>query len=211
MKKYIAEAAGTFGLVFCGTGAVISDELFPGTVTHVGVAITFGLVVMAMIYAFGESSGAHLNPAVTIAFSINRGFPLREIPPYILSQGAGALLASLLLKFLFPASILLGATLPSGSVAQSFVMEIVLSFLLMIVIFQVANGSKEQGLFAGIAIGSVVLFEAMFAGPVSGASMNPIRSLAPALVSGQLHHLWIYLTAPVIGMTGASFLHNAIK
>lgn len=211
MKKYIAEATGTFGLVFCGTGAIVTNEAFPGTVTHVGIAITFGLVVMAMIYAFGEQSGAHLNPAVTIAFALNRNFPVREIPRYLLSQFIGAVFASLLLRMMFPNAVLLGATLPSGGVWQSFVMEAVLSFLLMMVILQVANGSKEQGLFAGIAIGSVVLLEAMFAGPVSGASMNPVRSLAPALVSGHLQHLWIYLTAPFFGMAIASYLHKAIK
>lgn len=211
MKKYLAECIGTFALLFCGTGAVIVNEVIPGSVTHVGIAVTFGLVVMAMIYALGEKSGAHLNPAVTIAFAVNGNFPVKQIVPYIISQLTGAVAASLVLKILFPASVLLGATLPSGSSAQSFIMECILSFFLMLVIIHVAKGSKEQGLFAGIAIGSVVLLEAMFAGPVSGASMNPARSLAPAIVSGEMKQVWIYMTAPVLGMLAATGIYKLIK
>ena len=198
MKKYLAEFIGSFALVFCGTGAIIVNEIMPGSVTHVGIAMVFGLIVMAMIYALGEKSGAHLNPAVSIAFAVNGNFPWKELTPYIISQLAGAVGASGVLKMLFPASELLGATIPAGSNAQSFIMELLLSFFLMLVIINVAKGSKEQGLFAGIAIGSVVLLEAMFAGPVSGASMNPARSLAPALISGEMKQVWIYITAPVL-------------
>jgi aquaporin NIP len=211
MKKYLAEAIGTFALVFCGTGAVIVNEIIPGSVTHAGIAITFGLIVMAMIYAFGEKSGAHLNPAVTIAFAVNGNFPFKEMLPYIISQLTGALAASLILKLLFPASVLLGATIPAGSNMQSFVLEFILSFFLMLVIINVAKGSKEQGLFAGIAIGSVVLLEAMFAGPVSGASMNPARSLAPAIVSGEMRQVWIYVTAPVSGALFSIAVYKLIK
>jgi aquaporin NIP len=211
MKKFIAEAIGTFALVFCGTGAVVINETTNGTVTHVGIAITFGLIIMAMIYALGEKSGAHLNPAVTIAFAINGNFPAKQVLPYIISQCAGAFAASLILKFLFPESVLLGATIPAGSDLQSLVLEFILAFLLMLVIINVATGSKEQGLFAGMAIGSVVLLEAMFAGPVSGASMNPARSLAPAVVAGQLDHLWIYIVAPVAGAITAVFIQMLIK
>jgi aquaporin NIP len=210
-KNYFAEALGTFTLVFCGTGAVVIDEITKGAVSHAGIAVTFGLIVMAMIYAFGEQSGAHLNPAVTIAFAVNKNFPLQKIMPYVCSQCAGALAASLVLKLLFPASIFLGATIPAGSSMQSFVLEVFLTFFLMIVILRVATGSKEQGLFAGIAIGSVVLLEAMFAGPISGASMNPARSLAPAIVSGNTDALWIYLTAPTLGAVSAVFIHQLIK
>lgn len=199
MKKYVAEFIGTFALVFCGTGAIVINQETGGAVTHVGIAITFGLIVMSMIYAFGNISGAHLNPAVSIAFTLSGRFSVKELFPYIISQIAGALFASLILKFLFPANELLGATLPKGSDMQSFVLEFILTFFLMLVIINVATGSKEQGMFAGLAIGSVVLLEAMFAGPVSGASMNPARSLAPAIVSGQLTHLWIYLTATIAG------------
>jgi aquaporin NIP len=199
MKKYIAETLGTFALLFCGTGAIIINEQTNGTITHVGVAMTFGLIVMAMIYSLGNISGAHLNPAVTIAFILANKFPLKEVAPYILSQTTGALAASFTLKYLFPSSLTLGATLPSGTVTQSFILEFILTFILMLVIMNVATGSKEKGLFAGIAIGATVMLEAMFAGPICGASMNPARSLAPAVASGQLQHLWIYLIAPVLG------------
>lgn len=158
-----------------------------------------------------NNRGGHLNPAVTIAFSVNKNFPTKEILPYIFSQLTGAFSASIILKFLFPGSLLLGATLPSGSVIQSFILEIILTFFLMIVILRVATGSKEQGLFAGIAIGSVVLFEAMFAGPISGASMNPARSLAPALISGNTKDIWVYLLAPIIGSVAAVFIHKLIR
>jgi aquaporin NIP len=211
MKKYLAEFIGTFALVFCGTGAIVVDEVTKGAVTHVGIAITFGLIVMAMIYALGEKSGAHLNPAVTIAFAVNGNFPVKEVTPYITSQLAGGLSASLVLKLLFPVTVLLGATIPAGSNMQSFVLEFILTFFLMLVIINVATGSKEQGLFAGIAIGSVVLLEAMFAGPVCGASMNPARSLAPAIVSGELKQVWIYITAPVLGAVTAIAIHKLIK
>ena len=210
-KNYIAELTGTFILIFCGTGAATVDEITNGAVSHVGIAVTFGLVVMSVIYAFGEQSGAHLNPAVTIAFYVNKSFPLKEVLPYIISQVIGALLASLLLFSLFPTSAFLGSTLPEGSDMQSFILEIILTFFLMLVILRVATGSKEQGLFAGIAIGSVVLLEAMFAGPICGASMNPARSLAPAIVSGHTEHLWLYLSAPVIGALLAVILHQLIK
>ena len=199
MHKYLAEAIGTFALVFCGTGAIVVDEVTGGTVTHVGIAITFGLIVLAMIYTFGDVSGAHLNPAVSLGFWAMRLFPAKELAPYIGSQMAGAFLASILLRFLFPASLNLGATLPAGNDLQSFVLEIILTFLLMLVIIRVSHGAKETGWFAGITIGSVVLLEAMFAGPISGASMNPARSLAPAVVSGNIGQVWIYLIAPVLG------------
>lgn len=199
MNKYLSEILGTFALVFCGTGAIIVNQQFNGVISHVGIAICFGFIVMAMIYALGDISGAHLNPAVTLAFTLAGRFPVKQVPFYIGSQLAGAICGSLLLKYLFPSSELLGSTLPSGSSGQSFVLEITLTFLLMLVIINVATGSKERGMFAGLAIGSTVLLEAMMAGPVCGASMNPARSLAPALVSGHTAHLWIYLLAPILG------------
>jgi len=199
MKKYLAEILGTFALVFCGTGAIIINQQTNGAITHVGVAITFGLIVMAMIYALGNISGAHLNPAVTIAFALAKKFEVNQIAPYIFSQAVGAFSASLILKYLFPTNEILGATLPSGAPMQSFILEFILTFFLMLVIINVATGSKEQGMFAGLAIGSTVLLEAMFAGPICGASMNPIRSLAPAVVSGHTEHLWVYLVATILG------------
>lgn len=211
MKKYLAEIIGTFALVFCGTGAIVIDQQSGGAVTHVGVAITFGLIVTSMIYAIGDISGAHLNPAVTIAFWVGKLFDSKEVLPYIVSQGIGAFLASFVLKFLFPTNGDLGSTLPSGLPMQSFVLEFILTFLLMFVIVHVAKGSKEQGMFAGIAIGGVVLLEAMFAGPICGASMNPIRSLSPAIVSGHLEHLWVYLSAPILGAITAVMAWKVLK
>lgn len=199
MKKYLAEAIGTFALVFCGTGAIIINQETSGGVTHPGIALTFGLIVMVMIYALGPISGAHLNPAVTIAFTAAKRFPVKQILPYVISQAIGALIASLILHQLFSANEFLGSTIPNGSDLQSFILEFILAFFLMLVIIHVATGSKEQGMFAGLAIGGTVLLEAMFAGPISGASMNPIRSLAPALVSGHFKHLWIYVSSPVLG------------
>ena len=211
MKKYFSEYIATFILIFCGTGAMTIDEVTHGTVSHAGIAITFGLIVMAMIYAFGEVSGAHLNPAVTLAFAVNRSFPWREVFPYVVSQVAGAFTASIVLHFLFPASVFLGSTLPANDPMQSLVLEIILSFILMLVILQVSKGSKEQGLFAGAAIGSVVLIEAMFAGPISGASMNPARSLAPAIISRHTEHLFIYFVAPIAGCILAVIIHQFLK
>lgn len=211
MKKYYAEVIGTFALVFCGTGAIIINQETSGVISHAGIAFTFGLIVMVMIYALGPISGAHLNPAVTIAFTVARRFPLSQVLPYVVSQAIGAMLASFTLKFLFTSNVFLGATVPSGTALQSFILETILTFLLMLVIIQVATGSKEQGMFAGLAIGSTVLLEAMFAGPICGASMNPIRSLSPAVVSGHVEHLWIYLTAPFLGAVLAILVWNVIK
>jgi aquaporin Z len=190
---------GTFALVFAGTGAIVINDVSGGTVSHVGIALTFGLIVLAMIYAVGDVSGAHLNPAVTLGFFAARRFDGCWVAPYIASQCAGALLASLALRFMFPTNATLGVTLPAGDAMQSFVLEAVLTFLLMFVILSVSTGSKEKGVLAGVAVGSVIALEALFAGPISGASMNPARSLAPALVSLRLDSLWVYLTAPVLG------------
>lgn len=198
MKKLLAEFLGTLGMVFAGTGAIVVNDQ-TGALGHAGVALTFGLVVLAMIHCFGDVSGAHMNPAVTIGFAAAGRSGWRTVPGYIAAQLLGALAASGLLKFLFPTSALLGATLPSGAVSQSFVLELVLTFFLMLVVLSVSTGPKEKGITAGIAIGAVIALEAMFAGPICGASMNPARSLAPALVSGHLENVWLYLAAPILG------------
>ena len=211
MKKYIAELLGTFCLIFSGTGAIIVHQETGGTVTHVGICIVFGLIVTAMIYAFGNISGAHINPAVTVSFWVAGLFPAKEILPYIISQTIGAFLATGLLRLMFPENEGLGGTYPSGSDMQSFVMEVVLTFMLMLVVLFTSQGSKEVGVLAGLAIGGVVLLEALFAGPISGASMNPIRSLAPAIVAGKTSQLWVYLAAPTIGALLATFTWNVMK
>ena len=199
MNKLISEFLGTFALVFAGTGAIVINAASHGAITHPGIALTFGLIVLAMIYSFGDTSGAHFNPAVTVGFAVARRFSWMSVPGYVCAQLAGAFAASGLLRFLFPADPTLGTTLPAGPDMQSFVLEIVLTFLLMLVILSVSTGAKEKGITAGIAIGSVIALEAMFAGPICGASMNPARSIAPAVMSGHLQHLWIYIAGPVLG------------
>ena len=180
---------------------MVVNEVLPNSIGHAGVALTWGLIVAAMIYSIGDVSGAHINPAVTIGFWLARQFPCCKVPAYLTAQVTGAFVAALALRLLFPGSQTLGATLPHdpGLVGQSFVLELLLTLILMFVILCVAVGSKERGLMAGIAIGATVGLEAMFAGPISGASMNPARSLAPAIVSGHVQSLWVYLLATTAG------------
>jgi aquaporin NIP len=198
VRNLAAEFIGTFSLVFAGTGAIVIDET-TGAVTHVGIALTFGLIVLAMIYTVGDISGAHLNPAVSLGFFAARRFALRQAVPYIASQCCGALAASGVLRLLFPQNEMLGTTVPAGSAIQSFVLELILTATLMFVILGVSTGAAEKGITAGIVVGAVIGLEAMFAGPICGASMNPARSLGPAVISDYFQHLWIYLLAPVIG------------
>lgn len=198
-KKLAAEFIGTFALVFAGTGAIVIDQISGGAITHVGIALTFGLVVLAMVYTLGDISGAHLNPAVTLGFFVARRLSGREVIPYIVSQCFGAIAASVMVYVLFPLHATLGATLPAGSTLQSFILEIILTALLMFVILGVSTGASEKGMTAGIVVGSIIGLEAMFAGPICGASMNPARSFGPALVAREFASLWIYLAAPLAG------------
>lgn len=209
-RKYFSEFVGTFSLVFCGTGAIIINQESGGVITHLGIAMTFGLIVAAMIFALGDVSGAHLNPAVTISFAVVKRFPFKEVLPYIVAQGMGAFAASGLLRACFPSNEFLGATIPAGSDMQSFLFEVVLTMILVMVIFNVSSGAKEKGMTAAIAIGGVVGLEALFAGPICGASMNPIRSISPAVVSGHTEHLWVYVIAPVVGALLGLFIHQIL-
>ncbi len=211
VQKLVAEWFGTFVLVFAGTGAIVVNDRTGGGVGHIGVAMVFGLIVMAMIYAIGDVSGCHLNPAVTLGFCTAGRFPPRLVGPYIAAQVAGAIVASGVVWFLFPESTTLGGTNPAGSVLQSVVLETILTMILMVVILSVSAGSKEAGMMAGVAIGAVVTLEALFAGGVSGASMNPARSLGPALVSGRLDALPIYLIAPVLGAQLAVVIERSLR
>jgi MIP family channel proteins len=201
IKALLAEAIGTFALVFAGTGAIVIDDVSHGQITHVGVALTFGLVVMTMIYAVGDVSGAHLNPAVTCGFWAARRLPGRTVVPYVAAQVIGAIGASAALRVMFPDHATLGATLPApiDSYLRACTFEAILTAILMFVILNVATGEKEKGITAGIAIGGVVGMEAMFAGPICGASMNPARSLAPALISGHWELAWVYVLGPLLG------------
>jgi aquaporin NIP len=199
IRLYASEFIGTFFLVFVATGVVIVNHVSGGAITHTGSAITTGLVVMAIVYAIGDVSGAHINPAVTVGFWLAGRFPGSRVVQYILSQCLGAVLASLLLAFLFPELVSLTVSLPSGSIMQSFLLEIIITLFLMFVILSVSTGSMEKGIMAGSAIGAVVGLSVLWAGPVTGASMNPARSIAPALMSLDFSSLWIYVAGPVIG------------
>jgi aquaporin NIP len=210
MKKYLSECIGTFILLFVGTVSVIVDKQTHALVL-VGIAGVWGLVIVALIYAFGDISGTHINPAVTIAFAVDKRFEWKEVPAYLGSQLLGAFMASGLLKFLFPESQTLGITqpLPNG-IMQSFILEVVMTFILMMIILRVSTGAKEKGITAGIVIGGTVCLLVLFGGPISGASLNPTRSIAPAVISGNLQNLWLYLTAPTLGALLAVLIHRGL-
>jgi len=211
MHRLAAEFVGTFALVFAGTGAVVIDAETGGGVGHVGIGLTFGLVIMVMIYAVGHISGAHFNPAVTLAFAVGRHFPAALVPRYWAAQLLGGVTASLLLRGMFGETAHLGATLPRGSDGQSFLLETVLSFILMFVVTSVATDVRAVGQAAAIAIGGTIGLEALFAGPISGASMNPARSLAPALVSWTWDHQWLYVAGPALGAVVGALVYQYVR
>lgn len=204
MKKYIAEFIGAFALVFCGTGAVIVNSLSENSLGLLGISAAFGIIIIAMIYVFGSISGAHLNPAVTIGLLAGKKIQVKETVRYILSQILGAFLASGILYFIFPESKTLGETIPNGGILPSFILEFILTFFLMLTILEITS-KKEYSNLAGIVIGVVVIGIILIAGPISGGSFNPARSLAPAILSGNISSLWVYIVAPILGSILAMF------
>jgi len=210
LRAAAAEAIGTFMLVFAGAGAVMVDAK-THALGHVGVAITFGLVIMAMIYAVGHVSGAHFNAAVTFAFALTRHFPWSKAAVYWGAQFLGALAAALLLRASLGNVAHVGATLPSGSQGQSFLFELVMTAFLMFVVLAVATDTRAVGEAAAIAVGGTIGLDAMFGGPISGASMNPMRSLGPALASGDVHALWLYIVAPILGASLGGFAYQFVR
>ncbi len=211
-RRAAAEGLGAFALVFAGCGAIVTDTVQPGVLGAVGVSLVFGLVIMAMVYATGHLSGAHLNPAVTLAFALTRHFPRREALAYIAAQALGAIAAAALLLAVWPSAPAdLGTTQPSVGTGSALVYEATLTALLMFTIMAVATDTRAVGAGAAIAIGGAVGLDALFGGPITGASMNPARSLGPALVSGELHDLWIYLLAPVVGAALGALAYQLVR
>ena len=211
-RRAAAEGLAAFALVFSGCGAIVADSVSGGALGTVGVALVFGLVIMTMVYAVGHLSGAHINPAVTLAFTLTRHFPAREAAAYIAAQLAGAVLGALLLAAVWtsdPAD--LGATVPSVGSGSALVYEAALTAMLMFVIMAVATDTRAVGAAAAIAIGGVIGLDALFGGPVTGASMNPARSLGPALVSGEWSQLWIYLIGPVVGASLGALAYQLVR
>lgn len=212
MQKVIAEALGTYFLIFAGCGAVVVNLNTDKTVSSPGIAIVWGLVVMVMIYSVGHISGGHFNPAVTIAFATTKRFPLKQVPPYVVAQVLGSTLASGTLRLIFNNhQDHFTGTSPNGTPLQSFVIEFIITFYLMFVVSGVATDNRAIGELAGLAVGSTVLLNVMFAGPISGASMNPARSLGPAIVSSHYKNLWIYLVAPTLGAVCGALVYNVIR
>jgi aquaporin NIP len=211
-RRAAAEGLAAFALVFAGCGAIIANERYHGALGAVGVSLVFGLVIMTMVYATGHLSGAHINPAVTIAFTLTRHFPLRGALAYIAGQLAGAILAALVLLGVWPSKPAhLGATAPTVAVGSALLYEITLTAFLMFVIMAVATDTRAVGAAAAIAIGGVIGLDALFGGPVTGASMNPARSLGPALASGEWRDIWIYLAGPVIGAALGALAYQLVR
>jgi len=206
VRAHVAEFIGTFALVFFGCGAVAVGQLPP-----VGIALAFGLVIAVMIYALGHVSGAHFNPAVSIGFALGRHFPWPRVATYAVAQVAGAVSGALMLRVTLGASAPLGVTHPAGSDLQALAWEALLSFVLMLVITAVATDTRAVGEAAALAIGGAVTLGALVGGPVTGASMNPARSIGPALVSGDLGSLWVYLIGPIAGAAGAALVYRYLR
>lgn len=210
MKRYVAEFAGTFALIFAGCGAMVVNDL-TGSLGHIGVCMAWGLMVMAIIYSIGDVSGAHINPAVTIAFWIGERFSGRKVPGYLIAQILGACAAAGFLKLLFPEHETLGATLSIVSLWKTFIFEFVFTLLLMFIVLHVSTCCKEEGMMAGIAVGGTVTLISLFGGPLTGSSMNPARSIGPALLSGELRSIWLYIAAPILGALAAVPLYHATR
>ncbi len=204
LKCSIAEAVGTFILVFIGCGAILVNESSGGALGHAGIAMTFGLTVMTVIFAIGHVSGAHINPAVTIALVMIKRISLRKMVWYCMAQVAGAVLAAIALKYTVATGTSLGVTMPAGGLSQAFLMETLMTAFLVFMVVSLVTDPRASSSLAAIAIGGVVTVDAFVGGPITGASMNPARSFGPAIVSGQLDHLWLYIIAPIVGgMIGA--------
>ncbi len=211
-RRAAAEGLAAFVLVFAGCGAIIANRQYGGALGTVGIALVFGLVIMVMVYATGHLSGAHINPAVTIAFTLTRHFKVREAVAYITAQLVGATLAALVLLAIWPSKPAdLGATVPTVAIGSALVYEAILTAFLMFVIMAVATDTRAAGAAAAIAIGGVIGLDALFGGPVTGASMNPARSFGPALVSGTWTDFWVYLAGPVVGATVGAFAYQVVR
>lgn len=211
LRAYAAEALGTFALIFAGTGSIVVDSISGGQISALGVGLVFGLTVGVVVCAIGHVSGAHINPAVSVAFTLARHLPGRRLPGYLTSQLAGALAASALVRLLFGNVAHLGATVPSGSPYQSLGIEVVLTAFLMFVVMAVATDARVNSVLAPYAVGGTVATASILAGPVSGGSLNPARSLAPALWSGTWDHQWVYLLGPVTGAVLGAVLYQLVR
>ena len=211
-RRACAEGIAAFALVFAGCGAVVTDNRSHGSLGVVGIALTFGLVIMVMVYATGHLSGAHINPAVTLAFTLTRHFPARDALAYVAAQLAGATAAALILLAAWPsAPANLGATVPHVGVGSALAYEVVLTAILMFVIVAVATDTRAVGAAAAIAIGGAVGLDALFGGPITGASMNPARSFGPALASGEWHEFWLYVVGPVVGASLGALAYQLVR
>ncbi|EYU44580.1 hypothetical protein ABFS82_08G066400 [Erythranthe guttata] len=211
-QKVVAEIIGTYFVIFAGCGSVVVNKLYGETVTFPGICVTWGLIVMVMIYTVGHVSGAHFNPAVTITSALFRRFPWKEVPLYIIAQLMGSILASGTLSLMFDVTEkAYFGTLPVGSNGQSLAIEIIISFLLMFVVSGVGTDSRAIGEFGGIAVGMTIMLNVFVAGPISGASMNPARSIGPAIVKHEYRGLWVYVVGPIIGTISGAFAYNLIR